>query len=114
MIVAEFGIIDDIELYEEHTYEPEKYRCVSIDDDLYIDDWWESLILMKTYFHNLSRPAYGLARWGITLIPPESLPIFQDIVISDKRMEKDKNLVALAENIQEAIAKQKYMIHYGV
>lgn len=26
------------------------------------------------------------ARWGITLIPPESLPSFQEIVITDKRM----------------------------
>ena len=27
-----------------------------------------------------------LARWGITLMPPESLPAFQEIVITDKRM----------------------------
>ena len=26
------------------------------------------------------------ARWGITLIPPESLPSFQEIVITDKRI----------------------------
>ncbi|MDO4328707.1 MAG: hypothetical protein Q4C66_05160 [Lachnospiraceae bacterium] len=28
---------------------------------------------MKTYFHSLSCPASGLARYGVTLIPPESL-----------------------------------------
>ena len=71
---------------------------------------------MKTFFHNLSRPELGLARWGVTLIPPESLPAFQDIVISDKRMDEDENenLVALANLIKEAIEKQKYIIHFGV
>ena len=113
MIKAEFGIVDNIELYTENVYEPELYRCVYIDDDVYISDWWERLKVMKTYFHNLNRPAFGLARWGVTLIPPESLADFQDIVISDKRMKDDEHLVALAEKIQEAIEGQKYMIHYG-
>ena len=114
MIKAEFGVVDDIALYKENAYEPENYGCVYIDDDLYIEDWWDRLSLMKTYFHNLNRSAYGLARWGVTLIPPESLSIFQDIVISDKRIREDEHLVALAEKIQQAIEGQKYMIHYGV
>lgn len=69
---------------------------------------------LKTYFHSLKRPAYALARWGITLIPPESLPEFLKIVQTDKRITKDKNLRTLAEKIQKAIKEQKYMIHFGV
>ena len=115
MIRTEFGIIEEIEQDKDYSFEqPEKFRCVFIDDDLYIDDWWEKLVLMKTYFHNLNRPAQGLARYGITWIPPESLPSFQDIVISDKRINEDENLVALANKIQEAIKGKKYMIHFGV
>ena len=45
----------------------------------HIDDWWDKLVLLKTYFHSLDRPEFGLARWGITLIPPESLSGFQEI-----------------------------------
>lgn len=115
MIKTEFGIIDEIVFSKDYgVYEPEKYNCVYIDDDIYINDWWAQLTTMKTYFHNMDRPGFALARWGVTLIPPESLLIFQDIVITDKRIKTDNHLVALANKIQEAIDKNKYMIHFGV
>jgi len=115
IVKTEFGIIDDIDYAKDYSsYEPEKYSCVYIDDFAYIDDWWERLSTMKTYFHNMSRPSTGLARWGITLIPPESLSIFQDIVTTDKRINNDKHLVDLAEKIQEAISDNKFMIHFGI
>ena len=114
MIKTEFGIIEDIEERQQYSYEPEKYHCVYIDDETYINDWWDKLVLMKTYFHNFNHPEFGLARWGITLIPPESLPAFQEIVLSDRRINEDEHLVALADKIQEAINKNKFMIHYGI
>ena len=88
MLTAEFGIIEDIGETQEYSYTPEKYQCICI-DDAYIDDWWDKLVLLKTYFHSLDRPEFGLARWGITLIPPESLSGFQEIVLSDRRINKD-------------------------
>jgi len=105
MISAEFGIINQINLKKDYsTYEPEKYDCIGIDDDIYINDWWNRLTYMKTYFHCISRPETALARWGVTLIPPESsLAEFQDIVLSDRRIYSDDNLVALANKIHIAI-----------
>lgn len=114
MIKTQFGIIDDIEETQHYSYNPVKYYCVPIDDTTYIDDWWDRLKLMKTYFHSLKRPEYGLARYGITLIPPESLPTFQDIVLSDQRIHKDMCLVKLAERINDAINQNKFMIHFGI
>lgn len=114
MIKTEFGIIEDINETQSYSYDPDKYHCVFIDDETYIDDWWNKLLLLKTYFHSLNRPEFGLARYGITLIPPESLPAFQEIVLSDKRLKQDENLVKLAETIQDAIQRNKYMIHYGI
>ncbi len=115
MIKTEFGIIDQIDPEKNYVcYEPEKYNCVAIDDDIYIDDWWERLTHLKTYFHSLARPANALARWGITLIPPESLPEFLKIVQNDTRINKDKNLRDLAEIVKRAIKEQKYLIHFGV
>jgi hypothetical protein len=114
MIKTEFGIIEDIQAETEYSYDPEKYHCVYIDDDTYISDWWEKLVLMKTYFYNLNRPEFGLERWGITLIPPESLSIFQNIELEDKRINFDDHLIELADKISEAIRKNKYMIHFGV
>ena len=32
----------------------------------------------------MARAYFGLTRWGITLILPESLPAFQEIVIADR------------------------------
>ena len=115
MIKTEFGIIDEIDPLKDYShYEPEKYNCVYIDDDIYINDWWEQLTKMKTYFHKMDSPAFALARWGVTLIPPESLPIFLDIVKNDQRLLVDKHLVDLVDKIQAAIAENKFMIHFGV
>lgn len=112
--VAEFGIVDNIDCKKDYSdYNPEMYDCVAIDDDI-INDWWEQLCTMKTYYHCIDRPDIALARHGVTLIPPESLPIFQEIVLSDIRIQKDENLVCLAKKIQEAIDKNKHMIHFGV
>ena len=115
MIKAEFGIIDKIDITKDYSgYEPETYGCIWISDDEYIDSWQPALSVMQTYFHNMDRPATGLARWGVTLIPPKSLPAFQDIVLSDPRLSTDENLVLLADKIREAIRGGNYMIHYGV
>lgn len=83
-------------------------------DDVYIDDWRNQLCIMKTYFYGFDRPKLGLARYGVTLIPPESLPAFQEIVLSDRRINEDDHLVALANMIQDAIDRKKFMIHFGV
>lgn len=112
MIPIEFGIIEGFDENGDYLCSDDKFVC--IDDDLYINDWWKRLVLMKTYFHTLDRPAFGLDRWGITIIPPESLKSFQEIVNSDKRIYQDEHLVDLAKLIQKAIIKNKYMIHYGV
>jgi len=115
MIKAEFGWIDEIDREKDYSeYEPEKYHCVAIDDDIYISDWWDRLLLMRTYHHRLSRPAFGLARWGVTIIPPESLAMFQDIVLGDRRIRSDEHLRELADVIEQAICGNKYMIHFGV
>ena len=53
----------------------------------------------------MAKAYFGLARWGITLILPESLPAFQEIVIADRRMNRDEQLAALAVKICEAVMK---------
>ena len=65
-------------------------------------------------YHRLSRPAFGLARWGVTIIPPESLAMFQETVLGDRRIRSDEHLAELADVIEQAIRGNKYMIHFGV
>lgn len=112
--VAEFGIIDQFDKDKDYSdYEPEKYHCISIDDDL-LNDWWNSLTQIRTYFHSYNRPDFALARWGVTLIPPESLEAFYNIVASDSRSKSLKELVDLMALIRKAISENKFVIHYGV
>lgn len=115
MITAEFGIIPEILTNEIYTnYEPQKYDCIKIDDDLYINDWWPQLQNMKTYFNELNSPAKGLNRHGVTLIPPISLGYFENIIKNDLRLFSDPSLKKLLMIIQKAISENKYIIHYGV
>ncbi len=112
--VAEFGIIDEFIKDKDYSdYEPEKYHCVAINDDI-ISDWWDKLTLIKTFFHCYNRPSFALARWGVTLIPPESLEAFYEIVSSDRRSKSSKELIDLIILLRTAISENKYVIHYGV
>lgn len=118
MIPIEFGIIDEIDKNKRYiTYEPEKYNCITIDDDIYSDDWWEltQKYKMRTYIGgDFNKPYFALDRHGVTIIPPESLSIFEEIVSNDPRIEQDNNLMELLKLIRKAKQENKYMIHYGV
>ena len=118
MIKTEFGIIEHFDKKKDYTgYYPEQYHCVAIDDDLYLNDWWEALSQIDTlnvYKKGVLQPQKALSRWGTTIIPPASLPALFKIVTSDERCKTDKHLMALADLVCQAIRDNKYMIHYGV
>ena len=118
MIKTEFGIIDNFDEANDYTgYHPQKYNCIPIDDDKYLNDWWDSLLEIDTFnvfSERILQPQKALSRWGITIIPPSSLPKLLNIVVSDKRYRRDKRLVAFELLIRQAIESEKYMIHFGV
>ncbi|RDU37830.1 short-chain dehydrogenase [Neobacillus piezotolerans] len=112
--VHEFGIIDVFDKqgnYQE--YNPDTYNCISVHDDI-IASMANELAGMKTYFHSLDRPEFGLAYCGITIIPPDSLSLFYDVVSASRYFKKSTNLAELAAKIIQASKEKKYMIHYGV
>jgi len=112
---AHFGIIDIFDKTRDYgdEYNPRKYNCVSIDDDI-INDWWERLMTMKSYFHCYNRPKIALARWGVTLIPPESFDLFYDIVENDTPRKYINQVQCLLDLIKKAKTESKFIIHYGV
>lgn len=75
---------------------------------------WNELTLVKTYFHCYSRPNFALARWGVTLIPPESLETFYNIISKNKRSKSSVELIDLIILLRKAISENKFVIHYGV
>lgn len=123
---AYFGIIDVLEEKKDYAIFEEgisfedclkKYHCIAIPDDI-INDWWDGLTAMRSYYHCFNRPETALARWGVTLIPPESLKEFADII---KTQTCDRFLVlcqmelsALLNLLEQAQQENKFIIHYGV
>ena len=109
MASYEFGIMDPGPLpgVRYDTYEPEKYRCIPVRDDL-IDPLLEAFSAFGTYYHTLSVPGMGLSWAGITLIPPESLPGFLSVLPEGSEYD------GLRTMFREARAKERFVICYGL
>lgn len=91
--VHDFGIIDDVNSKKDYDgeYSPEKYNCISVEDDI-ICSLSKNLSVMKTYLHSLDRREFGLAYFGITIIPPDSLPFFCNTVTSSVYFKESDEL----------------------
>lgn len=113
-LVHEFGILDSFDSQKSYDgYTPQKYDCIFVDDDI-ISSFMDNLLIMKTFFHSFNRPEQGLAYYGITIIPPESLSMFYDVVTSSSYFKNSDELSELASRIIQATKENKYMIHYGI
>ena len=88
-------------------YEPEKYNCLSI-DDAYIEPILTKLSVLICYWHSLKCPQKNIAYYGITLIPPDSMDLFIELIDGTTGTEK---LRALLEKAKE---EHKFVIHFGI
>ena len=109
MAKHEFGIMLDAPKKGKHydEYEPWKYTCISVDDDD-LANIVERLSTIDFYWHTLSAKRKGLAYYGITLIPPDSLKAFIDVIADISELNELKKL------LEQALDKNKWMIHYGI
>ena len=118
MAKHDFGIIDFFEENKWYSeYEPEKYNCISVHDDLLeemIIKYNEELMAIKTYLQVTTQPGNGLDYCGVTLIPPESLKQFREIIIKANSYYQSQELQSLVEKVSNAISENKYLIHYGI
>ena len=109
MATHEFGIMPQDpapgERYD--TYEPERYSCVAVDDEL-VEALAEKLADVPVYWHTLDRPEKGLAYCGITLIPPESIPALL------AALDAAEAWTSLGGLLEEAKAAERFVIHYGL
>lgn len=125
---AHFGIIDNLDKNKDYAYVViesgrfseviKRYNCIKIPDEM-INDWWEGLTEIDTYHHYYNKnPEKALSRWGTTLIPPESLERFIEVIKTktDPNFEAEwaLELKSLLELFQKAIKESKYVIHLGV
>jgi hypothetical protein len=112
---SEFGIIGNIDKTKDYgaEYLPEFYHCVAICDDA-LDDWWEELTKVKTFYHCMDRPSTAFARYGVTLIPPESLDTLIEIIGAKTRAEFMDDALEIIEMMKRAKSEHKFIINYGV
>ena len=88
-------------------YEPQKYNCISVDDD-YLEDIVADFDHIDFYWHTLDVKGKGIAYCGITLIPPSSIEDFTAVI-------KDiPELSALKELSEKALQESKWIIHFGL
>ena len=105
----EFGIMQNAPIpgkrYDE--YEPQKYNCISVDDD-YVEKIDANLNNVDFYWHTLDRSAKGIAYTGVTLIPPTSMQAFVTVIEGIVELEELKVLM------DKAISENKWVIHFGL
>lgn len=110
MAAHEFGIMEATPGPERcDTYEPAKYRCIQM-DDAWIGPLLPRLQAMECFWHTRTCPGRGLACCGITLIPPESLPVFCAVL----RRADNPRLEPLARLLEQAAGMGKFVIHFGL
>ncbi len=106
-----FGIMNNKPMNEERfdEYEPNKYNCISVDDD-FIESILSELQNVNCYWHTLQNKGDGLAYCGITLIPPESMDSLKNTLSLQDKIEY-KDLISLVNKAKE---ENKYIIHFGI
>ena len=107
----EFGIIEHFSsrIKKYSKYQPEKYNCISIDDD-YILPLGEKIYGIKMINPCLNEKCKTLCYYGVTIIPVESLSQFRTVFIEENNHVYNQ-MISL---IDRAIDEQKNIIHYGV
>lgn len=109
MIKHEFGIMQTPPIkgqrYDE--YEPEKYNCISIPDDVIVA-LQEPLSGITFYWHTIDIQRKGLAYYGISLLSP---PMIEKMLLV---IECIPAAAALTELLKEALSENKYVIHFGI
>ena len=108
----EFGIMKNTPKQQVRfdSYEPEKYSPITIIDDSYIEPILLELQQVPCYWHTRQRPEQGLAYYGITLIPPDSIEQFLAILERQNGDEYEQ----LINLLKQAMAENKYVIHFGI
>lgn len=111
MAKHDFGIMQNEPMNNERfdVYEPEKYHCIEIHDD-FIEAILMDLANVPCYWHTLQVLGKGLAYYGITLIPPQSMELLIQILVSQPQSNYN-DLIYLANQAKQ---ENKYMIHFGI
>ncbi len=110
MAFHEFGVMKKAPALEEvyETYDLSLCGETAIVADDEVHALWEHFGSIPCFWHSLQRPAQGLARTGITLIPPLSAKNLLD------RLPWQKEMYPFWCVLRNAWEKGCYVIHFGI
>lgn len=83
---------------------------VGVEDDV-LESIRERQQFIPTFYGSLKRRGKGLAYYGVTLIPPDSLAVFQDVL---EFSDVEKTVMELIALVKQAREKNRYIIHFGI
>ena len=106
--VHEFGILPTVpKPGEEFDDTPQKYNCVTIEDDL-LECYGQAINALDCCWNTIDQREKGLAWYGISLLPPATAGQLCKI------LEQDPNCAEVCEILRRAYAESRFVIHYGV
>ena len=88
-------------------YAPERYVCAWAEDDA-LQEAAEAVSNVDCYWETLDRPSKGLAWYGVTLVPPDSLPALLSALEDRPGLQPVRRLLAQAERAHQ------FVIHFGI
>ncbi|QIK70248.1 hypothetical protein G7062_08070 [Erysipelothrix sp. HDW6C] len=112
----EFTMIEEIDTSQDYSkVKISEFDVIKISDD-YVNLWLDRLSNIETFWHKLTNPKRGLARYGVTLIPPKSLAYFNEVIVSTLDSEKinNSNIMELLELVKRAKSENKLLIMFGI
>ncbi|NLL38204.1 MAG: hypothetical protein GX254_01260 [Clostridiales bacterium] len=107
----QFGILHDLDenkLYIE--FEPEKYKSIT-KHDRNVDRIYKDCLSLDVYWAAKYRLNKRLAYHGVTIISPESLPPFKEVIARHNMQGEFDELIMI---IDEAIKTNMHVINYGI
>ena len=116
-----FGIIPSIET--DKNYLPDgsvafkticrKYHCVSVPDDI-VNNWIPLIDRIPTFLFSINRESFGIDHYAVTLIPPNSVKLFLEVILSYLEIDQNKSIQKLIRLLNAAIDNNKYVICFGI
>ena len=83
--VINFGYIEETDPNKDYSLSmlPDDFlnifKCIKVSDDVF-NEFIPIILNIPTYYRKLDNPNFGIDHFGVTLVPPESLPELMRII----------------------------------
>lgn len=112
----DFGIISQFDSDKNYSHFSEpfeslyaKYHCVSVADDD-VNQWISLTSHIPTFGGCAQMPSHGINHYGITIIPPSSISLLLELLLS----QQNSSIDALVLLLRDALQQNFHVICFGI